>query len=87
MATVVKQMATGAGGAGSSGAGIILLNWWLKAHNHQELEPQQVAAIMTVVAPVTTVILAVIMALLMKFLNWAKIQVPGVNEPAPEVKP
>jgi len=82
MAVTAKQIATGAGGTGSSGAGIILLDMLLKAHGKPPLQPEEAVAVMTIVSPVATVVFAVLMALLTKLLGWLHIMVPGVNEPA-----
>lgn len=75
------QIATGAGGTGGTGAGVILLNMWMKKHGYAPLEPEEVTAVMTVISPVATVALAILMAFISKFLKWANILVPGVNEP------
>lgn len=80
MASTTQQVVTAAGSTGGTGAGVILLNMYLKAHGYQSLEAQEAIAVMAVVSPIVHVFGLIGFAVLFKIIGWLKLDVPGITQ-------
>lgn len=82
-----KGLGFAGGGLGGSGGSTILLNMWLKGHGFQALTAEEATAVMTAIWPIIVIVLLISAALLVKFLKFIRLEVPGLTDELATVIP